>query len=275
LYADGTERDWKSDSVLDRWILARLDELILESTKGYDEYKLDAATRPIAGFIDDLSVWYLRRSRERMKGDGTDKKAALATVRYVLHALSKILAPSMPFFAEHLFQAIRESEDEESVHLALWPEPTVRTGLLTRLFGWGNRSEELLGAMRTARAIVTQALEARDKAGIRVRQPLATLTIPLSINVTGEFLSIIAEEINVKKIEKSGDELRLDTDISEELREEGVVRDTIRVIQAYRKEKNLKPGESATYVMNASDERTIVEKHRAEIERETNTKIEF
>ena len=77
LYEDGTLRDWKSENILDRWILARLDQLILESTKGYEAYQLDTATRPIAGFVDDLSVWYLRRSRERFKEVGEDPSTSL------------------------------------------------------------------------------------------------------------------------------------------------------------------------------------------------------
>ena len=90
LGAGETLRDFKSENVLDRWILSRLEELVEESTLGYENYQLDKATRPISGFIDDLSVWYLRRSRDRFKTEGPDKTAALATMRYVLHRLLRI-----------------------------------------------------------------------------------------------------------------------------------------------------------------------------------------
>ena len=75
LYADGTARDDKSEHVLDRWIVARLNQLVEEATNGFENYKLDAAARPLAGFIDDLSVWYLRRSRDRFKEEGDDKES--------------------------------------------------------------------------------------------------------------------------------------------------------------------------------------------------------
>src|SRR3989344_577039 len=276
LYEDGTLRDWKSENILDRWILARLDQLIHESTKGYEAYQLDTATRPVAKFIDDLSVWYLRRSRDRFKEEGEDKKAALATLRYVLHTLARVTAPSMPFFAEHLFQAVRESEDEESVHLAIWPEGRATANFIRRLLGRGSEASQLIAAMEAARTVVTQALEARDAAKIKVRQPLASLFIPGNSNIIAELLSIVADEVNVKKVEKKGDAVTLDTNITRELQEEGFVRDTIREIQAYRKAQNLKPGESATYTSTASAEnRSIIEKNLDEIQKATNTKVEF
>ncbi|MBI5457559.1 isoleucine--tRNA ligase [Candidatus Kaiserbacteria bacterium] len=276
LYNDDTPRDWNSSNILDRWIIARLDECIIATTQGYESYQLDAAARPLPKFIDDLSVWYLRRSRERFKEDGPDKTAALATLRYVLHRLSLVMAPATPFFAEHLFQAVRESEDEESVHLAMWPEVSVPTGFFARLFGGTNKDKELLEAMEAARAIVTKALEARDAAKIKVRQPLATLSIPRGTKLADKYLSIVADEVNVKKVERTGDGVALDTNITDELREEGLVRDTIREIQAFRKSQNMKPGESATHRLKVSPEsRTILEKYLAELQKATSTIIEF
>jgi isoleucyl-tRNA synthetase len=244
LYDDGTVRDWKSENLLDRWIMARLAQLIRESTVGFEAYQLDAASRPIAGFIDDLSVWYLRRSRDRFKEDGADKKAALATLRYVLHALSRVIAPTMPFFAEYLFLAVRESEDEESVHLAMWPEAPRKPGLLARIFG-NDDEKVILQAMAAARAVVTRALEEREKAGIKVRQPLATLSIPLSIKLSQEFFAVIADEVNVKRVEKKGDAVSLDVTISEELQKEGILRGVNRTLQAARKEAELSPSDNA------------------------------
>lgn len=281
LYEDGTVRDWKSEHVLDKWIIARLDELIRETTVAFEKYQLDAATRPIAGFIDDLSVWYLRRSRDRFKDDDEDpstslrtgKKAALATMRYVLHALSRVMAPSAPFFAEHLFQAVRESEDEESVHLTRWPEVSRVSSIFERFFG--SDDENILAAMRTARAIVSQALEARDKAGIKIRQPLSSLVIPADSKLPKGYMTIIADEVNVKKVE-AGEKLSLDTTLTDTLKEEGLIRDTIREIQAFRKEQNLRPGEPATYRMKVLDEsRAVIEQYREQIENTTNTTIEF
>lgn len=272
LYEDGTPRDWKSEHVLDRWILARLDQLIHEVTKEFETYRLDTATRPITDFIDDLSVWYLRRSRERFKEETPDKKAALSTLRYLLHALSLVTAPSMPFLAEHVFQAVREGEDEESVHLARWPEGRATANFVQRLFGGGNADEQIVVAMELARSIVSRALEARDTAKIKVRQPLASYASPDAAKLAPEFLSIIADEINVKVVIAGAE--KLDTSISQELREEGILRDTIRLVQDARKDEKLRPGDhgKVSITVPAAD-REVVEKSLPLIERETNTEV--
>jgi isoleucyl-tRNA synthetase len=275
LYDKGVARDWRSEHILDKWIIARLDELTKQFTDGFENYKLDLATRPLALFIDDLSAWYLRRSRDRFKEDGADKTAALATLRFVLHRLALLMAPTTPFFAEYLFQAVREGEDEESVHLASWPEESQQPKFWQRLFS-GDKSREIIAGMEEARALVSAALEARDKAGIKVRQPLGTLFVPVASKLPQALLDVIAEEVNVKAVERKGDAVSLDTTLTDELREEGFVRDTVRAIQAFRKESGLKPGEHTVYkTALAEGERALVEKHRAEIEKATSTTVEF
>src|ERR1035437_337628 len=186
LYGNETKRATTSTNVLDKWILARLAQLLKETTDGYEQYRLDVATRPIALFIDDLYAWYVRRSRDRFKEESTDKKDALATLRYVLHTLSIIIAPAMPFIAEEVFLGVREEGDPESVHLADWPE--IRDVPDT----------EILTAMAQVRALISEALMLRQKAGIKVRQPLASLTV---LEEVPEDLKIfIFDEINVKNI---------------------------------------------------------------------------
>ncbi|MBI4088296.1 isoleucine--tRNA ligase [Candidatus Kaiserbacteria bacterium] len=260
LYKDGTPRDWKSANILDRWILARLDGLIRETTYAFEAYELDAATRPLTGFIDDLSVWYLRRSRERFKSEGSDKQNALATLRYVLHRLSLVMAPSMPFFAEYLFQAIREGEDEESVHLATWPEARATANFIRRILGRGNPNAQLLAAMQAARSIVSQALEEREKAGIKVRQSLWKLSIPSDSPISDEYLDVIAGEVNVVDVIKEGSVVKLDTEITDELRREGLNREAKRAIQGARREKNLKPNDlavSSILTISVSDDISV------------------
>ena len=274
LSASGTPRDWKSGNILDRWILARLDQLIFEVTEEFEAYRLDTATRPITEFIDDLSVWYLRRSRERFKEASLDKQTALATTRYVLHALSLIIAPSMPFLAEHIFQAVREEEDEESVHLGAWPEGRATANFLQRMFRIKNKDEQMLAAMSAARNFVTVALMQRAKLNIKVRQPLALLTIPANVGLADEYLQIIADEVNVKKIEKKGNEVVLNINITDELREEGIVRDTIRLVQDARKSALLHRGEHGEISVSVTAEnRSVVEKCLGQIEKDTNTEI--
>ena len=146
LFADETVRADTSTNILDQWMLARLAMLLKESNEGYEQYRLDAATRPLALFVDDLSTWYLRRSRDRFKEEGNDKKEALATLRYVLHKLSIIMAPAMPFIAEEIFQVVREPHDAESIHLAAWPE--AHTSWIGKIFG----SKEDAGLLRQKRS---------------------------------------------------------------------------------------------------------------------------
>ena len=272
MYADDTKRGTASTHVLDRWILARLDQLVRESTRGFEKYQLDTATRPIVLFIDDLSVWYLRRSRERFKEGGDDAEAARATLRHVLYTLSLIVAPSMPFFAEHLFQSAKEEGDPESVHLAEWPA-SAQKGFFAQLFG---KKDSILSDMANARAIVTQALEARDKAGIKVRQPLQKLTVN-SKQLTGKgregLLQLIKDEVNVKEVEVRNS-FALDTNITPKLREEGAVRDAVRLVQDARKAARMRPGEHGEVSITVSQEDRLVIGQRLEaIGKQTNTTI--
>ncbi|KXJ99858.1 MAG: Isoleucine--tRNA ligase [Parcubacteria bacterium OLB19] len=202
-------------------------------TNGYKAYELDKATRPLTDFIDDLSVWYLRRSRERLKGeDETDKKLALGTLRYVLKTLAQVMAPAMPFYAEYLWQKVRNGNEAISVHLSEWPNV-------------GEVDPVVIGEMSLVREFVTTALEARTKANIKVRQPLSSLT--LNIEMAKEYTDIVAEEINVKMVAfdiNQTERVILNTVITPELKMEGDTRDLIRAIQDMRKEAGLVPQDS-------------------------------
>ncbi|MDP3965339.1 MAG: isoleucine--tRNA ligase, partial [bacterium] len=269
--AGGTLRSSKSEHVLDRWILARVAALIGETTDGYEKYQLDRAVRPLALFIDDLSVWYLRRSRERVKNGDADSKAALATLRYVLHTLSRIIAPSMPFLAEHIFQEVREDEDEESVHLASWPE-------MPKL---DFDASAVLAVMLFARNFVTMALMQRSEAGIKVRQPLARLTIKHSgpeIPFWKEVVPLIADEINVKEVvldNSAGDAstVSLDIALTSELKEEGFVRDFVREVQEARKNAGLNPHDMARLtILGTPSTLKVIKKYANVIQSATKTK---
>ena len=110
--------------VLDRWILARLDELMVMMTQNLDGYNLIDPVRGLGEFITDLSQWYVRRSRDRFKGDDEhDKRAAMTTLRHVLIELSKLMAPFTPFIAEKIWQEV--AGKDSSVHLEIWPQATM------------------------------------------------------------------------------------------------------------------------------------------------------
>jgi len=260
MFANGTDAADDSPHVLDRWIVARLNEITHEITEGYKNYELDKATRPITGFIDDLSVWYLRRSRDRLKGeDVEDKKHALATLRYTLKTLSLVMAPIMPFYAEYLYGRVKGEKDAESVHLADWPEASVFDA-------------ELLVSMRLVREVVSKGLESRTKAGLKVRQPLQALFIGptyASVMSNKEFVELIKDELNVKDIVEypdSDDSVGLNEEITPELQKEGNARELMRAIQDLRKKENLAPSDRiALTIQTSPDGQDVVNTFKKEI----------
>lgn len=249
MYAPASEHASSStDHVLDRWIRTRCEQVVREVTEAMDNYELDRATRPLGEFVDDLSTWYLRRSRERIKASGEDAAAALATLREVLTTFAKVSAPFIPFTAEWLWQQVEATEEAESVHLAAWPQARDAA------------SDELLGNMQAVRDVISKALEQRAVAGIKVRQPLAKLTVRTREPFAGEYeaqlIELVRDEVNVKEVafdDSLGDELALDTNITPELAREGEVRGIIRTIQDLRKKHGLEPGEHATVLIGDAE----------------------
>ncbi|MCA9365917.1 class I tRNA ligase family protein, partial [Candidatus Kaiserbacteria bacterium] len=262
-YNEDVEPSDSSENVLDKWILSRLNQLITESTEGYKNYELDKAVRPITSFIDDLSVWYLRRSRERLKGDDIeDKKATLATMRFVFRQLALVMAPVMPFYAEYLWQQVKTKDDQESVHLGVWPEA-------------GKIHAEILETMNKAREIVTRVLELRVNDKIKVRQPLKSVTGP---DLGEVYHDIIKEEVNVKEYQIGEDEMiKLDTEIDSELKAEGDVREFVRALQDMRKNMGLLPQDIIELnVQTSAAGEAILKKFETDISKTVGTnKISF
>jgi isoleucyl-tRNA synthetase len=266
---DGTDAR-TSGHVLDKWVLARLDEVVVEVTAAMEAYDTPRACRALRAFVDDYSTWYVRRSRERVKNEGADKQSSLGVQHEVLLTFSKLLAPITPFIAESIYRGILK---EGSVHLQEWPEPH-KNGFFARFFV-GDNKDPLIEEMSKIRAIVSKALEARDKAGIKVRQPLAKLTIK-NAGISEELRNVIKDEVNVKEVVQADIEVdvMLDTNITPELKEEGVIRETIRMVQDARKTAQLKPGEPGKVSISVSAEnRVLIEKNLASIKLQTNTDI--
>ncbi|HEY4505715.1 MAG TPA: class I tRNA ligase family protein [Candidatus Paceibacterota bacterium] len=264
LYADGTEASSDSKYILDKWIISRFNALVLEVTLAMESYNMVRATRPFRDFVSDLSTWYIRRSRDRLKEDDMDdKKSALATTRYIFKELAKLIAPVMPFIAEDIYQKVRSSADPLSVHLESWPEG-------------GAVDLETISLMEETRNLASQGLLLRSKANIKVRQPLGKLKVK-NQKLKGEFLDLLKDEINVKEVVSDEDiteELDLVITLTPELVEEGKVRDAIRKIQEWRKEKNLTLGEMATYEVSAKDKELFL-KHALEIKKVTNVDLKI
>lgn len=224
-----SEKDVLLKSPMDSWIVSRIYELRNQITEGMEEYNIPKALENVLPFIDDLSNWFVRRSRRRFSknDDLEDKKQAFTTLYYVLVYLSKLLAPFTPFLTEELYQKMTGSEN--SVHLLDWPSA-------------GAIDHEVLDNMARTRQIITDALALRMQKSeteeqIKIRQPLAKLTYD-GDKLDDYYEKIIADEVNVKEV-KHGKKLTLDKKLTKELKEEGRAREIIRAVQAARKHAGL------------------------------------
>jgi len=211
------------DNPLDQWVVSRIHQLTKHIESCMDVYDIPSAMKPILPFIEDASNWYVRRSRRRFwkSGDDNDKNNAYRTLHYVLVQLSMVLAPFTPFLSEELYQKLTNGE---SVHLLDWPAV-------------GHINELVVTDMETVREYVNHGLSQRAREGVKVRQPLPGITVPK----LGQFINfedILKEELNVKSV-VVGDELGLDLNITPKLKQEGLVREVIRHIQAARKDAGL------------------------------------
>ena len=221
---------------LDIWLVSRVHQVRNQITEGMEAYNIPAALSSVLEFIDDMSNWFVRRSRRRFwkSEDDQDKLEAYSALYYVLIYLAKIMAPFTPFLAEELYQkmtgaGVVNSEIPESVHLLNWPEA-------------GVIDEAVLTQMAKTREIITAGLAERMKkteteAQIKVRQPLAKL-VYAGEELDDFYEQIIMEEVNVKSVEH-GEALVLDKTLTLELLEEGKIRELIRFVQAARKKAGL------------------------------------
>jgi isoleucyl-tRNA synthetase len=251
----------KSGDVLDKWIISKFSELVLGVTKQLDEYDITGAARAIEAFtVEDLSQWYIRRSRRRFQKPENEQELieASATLGYVLSGLDKLIAPFIPFLSE---QINGQLGNKKSIHLEDWPE-AVRSSV----------DPKLNLAMVKVREIVALALAERAKAGVKVRQPLSQLKIKPG-ELAKELLELIGEEVNVKEVvfdSKMEKEVELDVKITPALKEEGTVREIVRQIQEIRKKTELKPKDRISILYEAGEGlKKIIEKNKDGILRET------
>ena len=240
---------------IDRWIISRLQKLIMEVTENVENFNIHRATRAIEEFvIEDLSNWYIRRSRKRLwvEEENEDKLSCYSTLYDVFLALSKLSAPFIPFLAEVIYQGIRHDDMEESVHLCDYPE--VNSSLI---------DEDMEKAMDVVREIADMGRAIRSRAGVKIRYPLGRAIVVCDENVEKKIsplMGLVKEEINVKSVEFSRDtaeyskeiekgdylieesekiKLIMDVRLTPELFAEGFSREIVRRIQSMRKELNL------------------------------------
>lgn len=259
----------KPNSILDLWILSELHVLIRDMNKLMDDYEIAKAARLFPPFIDKLSNWYIRRSRKRFWKNfkDEDKSEAYQTLYEVITKFNQVAAPFAPFITEEIFQNINspkktEASTEEvepspahsifsqiSVHLTDFPQPNAML-----------INEELNRNMERIRSVVTLGLSLRAKKGIKVRQPLRALYVPLKEGFSEDLWDLVKDELNVKEvlekenlkalIEKNKvsndlvniidkeETVALDVRIGKELKLEGEMRELVRQIQEGRKKAN-------------------------------------
>lgn len=241
------EESLKLKNILDKWIISKLNNLIDKVSRNFTGYNPAAAVIAIEDFfINDLSIWYLRRSRKRFHEVSKDRNEAIKTLYSSLLILIKIIAPIMPFFAEEIYQNLKTQGMPESIHLNDWPKINRK-----------QINKELEGKMEKVRKIVNLALAERTTLGIKVRQPLKELRIKnYELRDEEELLELIKDEVNVKEIifdDKIKKEVELNAEISQELKKEGEHRELIRNFRDLRKELALLPGENVGIVSTTSD----------------------
>lgn len=254
-----------SKNVLDSWILARYSNLVSEVTVGMESYDMAQATKPFESFVDDLSTWYLRRSREALKDGDIDAKK---TLYFVLKNTAKLIAPFAPFVAEDIWQKLKNENDAESVHLADWPNEVESRK-------W--QVESILDEMQEVREVVTLGLQSRQKAGVPVRQPLGRFGLPM--NIKSEYIDIIKDELNVKEIvcDSTLSDVVMSFDITPELKLEGNYRELVRAVQDMRKKSGLMPSDMINLYINTDDQgKNIVEKFKDDFSKTVGVKsIEY
>lgn len=247
MYETRIDAGAKSTNVLDQWLMSKTDLLVQEVTEKMESYELTKAARPIADYIDELSTWYVRRSRDRFK-DEAEISPAGATLRLALEKLSLVLAPFMPYLSEHIWLSLG---NKESVHLQNWPEISSK-----------RIDKKVLADMQSVRELVEMGLAARDESKIKIRQPLQTFRYD-GKELNKEFEKIIAEELNVKEVkwtdgiisklhhafkETADRKISLDLEITEELKWEGLLRELTRQVNNARKEAGLTIEDTANLV---------------------------
>jgi len=227
-----------------------------------DSYDTVNAIQTISAFVEDVSLWYVRRSRQRVGPtvkDSGDKKACYQSLYDTLVLLTKMLAPIAPFIAEEIY---RNLTGHASVHLSKWPEANL-----------SQKNLSLEKDMAYARLLVEKIHAKRKELKIPVRQPLGECQmLNAKCQMSKELLTLIKDETNIKTIIfNKGDgeiQVELDTTITPELEKEGKVRDVIRTIQQLRKEKKCAIDEPITLTLPSALQ-TLGDSYLESIKRET------
>jgi isoleucyl-tRNA synthetase len=271
-------------NALDAWIVLRLQMTIKEVTECLDNYTIQKATRKIKELFDDISKWYIRANRDRFaEGD----LSAIEVLYYVFIEAMKLLAPFAPFISEHIYRELVATINEElpeSIHLTDYPEADLK---------FIEQYSAYVNEMNFVRRICEMGHELRVTNQLKVRQPLAKLDIQNqneTVGLISDWMKeLIKNELNVLEVNdmmklNATDTLKtsedtglkiiigLETEMSPELKEKGLLREIVRQIQSTRKSKGLEQGEKVRLYFTTKDStiEKLIEKEREEIMNSTN-----
>lgn len=293
-FVKGTEIDtyWykvpfkKFENKLDEWIIARLQQTIRTVRTEMDAYNLPAAAREFPEFVQDLSKWYIRRSRDRFNAG---EETAMNTLYYVLVEFTKLLAPFTPFLTESIWQNLVSTQlddVQESVHLSDMPQDDLE---------FIENSSSLLQQMEIVREIVNLGQNIRVQNGLKVRQPLAEMEVfvnqqaGVDQEITDWMIALIKDELNIKTIDEDPNptetegwitgesssmniKLSIDTNITAELEREGLFRELIRTIQSTRKKQKLQLEDKIKLTFKTDEEKLLImlDEYTNQIKKATN-----
>ncbi|MGH7610187.1 MAG: isoleucine--tRNA ligase [Candidatus Dormibacteria bacterium] len=234
--------------ILDRWAVARLEQTVGDAVAALDRYDANGACRAIAALVEDVSTWYLRRSRPRFRGRPDEIAASCATLHELLLGVARLLAPFTPFMADSVYRCLSRpvAGAAASVHLETYPEPDSK-----------GRDPGLLREMATVRRLAEEARALREARGVPLRQPLARATVR-GVELEPELARVLQEEVNVTEVAclpgPGSATVELDFELTAALRREGLVRGFARVLQALRRRSQLRAGEPVEVSYVCDDE---------------------
>ncbi len=249
----------------DKWILSKVNNLIIKVTNEIESLKPHLATRTLQDFwLNDFSRGYIQIVRDRISQEDKEVKSV---INQTYLNLIKLAAPIMPFITENIWQELRKKKlvKEESVHLSAWPKADKK-----------KINKKLEGEFDIALQIIEKGLAARDEKGIGLRWPLGKITISYDKRLEKNLLEIILRQLNIKKIEQKKAKkisVKLDTKITPELEAEGYAREMSRKVQGFRKKLGLeKKNRIELFIITDDKFKKTLEKNKAFIQGRTNSK---
>ncbi len=265
-----------SNNYLDQWLVARVSALVNSVTSKLSDRDYFTSSRELAEFVNDLSTWYIRRSRDRFKSEGAERDTAIAVLGWTLRTVSLVMAPFTPFIADALYQAVGGNED--SVHLEQWPKivevmdqewvgtddnPGKKVMVIPK------KDSDIIHQMDAVRNAASAGLKQRADSGVTVRQALSSATVTGPIQFTTWMCEILADELNVHDVHwQQGSELvvTLDTTLTPELLREGAARELVRNINDLRKQLKLTIADRVTVAVDGSEFwKQVVEENQASL----------